>query len=112
VIEPEIDRERRVVEVGNESPIPDKLFFRIGEVADLEATRLDEVHAFFQRYYHPANASIAVAGDVAPEEALRLVDRYFGEIPPGEAVTPVQAHAELTGDTRIMFEDRVELPRL
>jgi zinc protease len=84
----------------------------IGEVADLEATKLDEVHAFFQRYYHPANASIAIAGDVAPEEALRLVDRYFGEIPPGEAVTPVQAHAELTGDTRIMFEDRVELPRL
>ena len=84
----------------------------IGEVADLEATKLDEVHAFFQRYYHPANASIAIAGDVAPEEALRLVDRYFGDIPPGEAVTPVQAHAELTGDTRIMFEDRVELPRL
>ena len=84
----------------------------IGEVADLEATKLDEVHAFFQRYYHPANASIAIAGDVAPEEALRLVDRYFGDIPPGEAVTPVQAHAELTDDTRIMFEDRVELPRL
>ena len=84
----------------------------IGEVADLEATKLDEVHAFFQRYYHPANASIAIAGDVVPDEALRLVDRYFGDIPPGEAVTPVQAHAELTGDTRIMFEDRVELPRL
>ena len=84
----------------------------IGEVADLEATKLDEVHAFFQRYYHPANASIAVAGDVAPDEALRLVDRYFGDIPPGEKVTPVQASAELTSDTRIMFEDRVELPRL
>ena len=84
----------------------------IGEVADLEATKLDEVHAFFQRYYHPANASIAIAGDVAPDEALRLVDRYFGDIPPGEVVPPVQAHAELIGDTRIMFEDRVELPRL
>jgi zinc protease len=84
----------------------------IGEVADLEATKLDEVHAFFQRYYHPANASIAIAGDVAADEALRLVDRYFGDIPPGEVVPPVQAHAELIGDTRIMFEDRVELPRL
>jgi zinc protease len=84
----------------------------IGEVADLEATKLDEVHAFFQRYYHPANASIAIAGDVAPDETLQLVDRYFGDIPPGETVTPVQARAELTGDTRIVFEDRVELPRL
>ena len=35
MIEPETDRERRVVEVGIEAPIPDKLFFRIGEVADL-----------------------------------------------------------------------------
>jgi DNA-binding transcriptional MerR regulator len=33
VIEPEVDRERRAAEV--EAPIPDKLFFRIGEVADL-----------------------------------------------------------------------------
>src|SRR5437868_11960049 len=53
----------------------------IGEVADLEATKLDEVHAFFQRYYHPANASIAVAGDVGAEDALVLVDRYFGDLP-------------------------------
>ena len=35
MIEPEVDRERHVVEFGNEAPIPDKLFFRIGEVADL-----------------------------------------------------------------------------
>ena len=35
MIEPEIDSDRRVVEIGVEGPIPDKLFFRIGEVADL-----------------------------------------------------------------------------
>jgi zinc protease len=84
----------------------------IGEVADLESTRLDEVHAFFRRYYHPANASIALAGDFDPDEALALVDRYFGEIPPGERVAPVRATAALPRDVRIQFEDRVELPRL
>ena len=84
----------------------------IGEVADLEATKLDEVHAFFQRYYHPANASIAIAGDIHPEDTLELVDRYFGDIPPGERVTRIRAEATLPGDSRIMFEDRVELPRL
>jgi len=36
----------------------------IGEIADLESVQLDEVHAFFRRYYHPANASIALAGDI------------------------------------------------
>ena len=84
----------------------------IGEVADLEATRLDEVHAFFSRYYHPANASIAVAGDFDPDEAMALVDRYFGDIPPGERVAPVRVTAALSRDVRLYFEDRVELPRL
>ncbi len=84
----------------------------IGEVADLEATRLDEVHAFFRRYYHPANASVALAGDFDRDEALSLVDLYFGDLPPGDPVPPVRAAAALTRDVRILFEDRVELPRL
>src|ERR1041384_5744684 len=44
----------------------------IGELADLHAARLDDVQAFFQRYYHPANASLALAGDVDTEDALAL----------------------------------------
>lgn len=84
----------------------------IGEIADLQAVKLDEVHAFFRRYYHPANASIALAGDIDSAAALALVDRYFGDIVPGQAVEPVQAAAILPSDIRIRFEDRVELPRL
>jgi zinc protease len=84
----------------------------IGDVTDLQAVQLDEVHAFFRRYYHPANASIALAGDVDPEAALAMVDRYFGTLVPGERVAPVRASAALAGDVRVRFEDRVELPRL
>jgi zinc protease len=84
----------------------------IGEIADLKAVQLDEVHAFFRRYYHPANASIALAGDIQPGDAIALVDQYFGELEPGERVEPVRAAAALARDLRIEFEDRVELPRL
>jgi len=84
----------------------------IGDVADLQAAKLDEVRAFFRRYYHPANASIALAGDVDPDEALALVDRYFGEIDAGERVAPIHVDASLPRDIRIQFEDRIELPRL
>jgi zinc protease len=84
----------------------------IGDIADLQAAKLDEVRAFFRRYYHPANASIALAGDIDPEQALVLVDRYFGEIDPGEPVDPIHVDASMAGDSRIHFEDRVELPRL
>ena len=84
----------------------------IGEIADLEALRLDDVHAFFRRYYHPANASIALAGDIDAERALALVDDYFGDIDAGPIVDPVHAEASLTGEMRISLEDRIELPRL
>jgi zinc protease len=84
----------------------------IGEIADLEAVRLDEVHAFFRRYYHPANASIALAGDIETGSALALVNEYFGSIEPGPAVDPVRADATIPGEVRLRLEDRVELPRL
>jgi zinc protease len=84
----------------------------IGEIADLNAVQLDEVQAFFRRYYHPANASLALAGDIDAEEALALVRTYFEDLEPGEPVDTVRADAELSSDVRIYFEDRVELPRL
>ena len=84
----------------------------IGEVADLNTLRLDEVHAFFARYYHPANASLALAGDIEPERALALVREYFEEIRAGEPVAPVRADASLDREVRLQLEDRVELPRL
>jgi zinc protease len=84
----------------------------IGEIADLQAARLDDVQAFFRRYYRPANASIALAGDINPEDALGLVRHYFENLDPGEPAGPVHVSASLSGDARIRFEDRVELPRL
>jgi zinc protease len=84
----------------------------IGEIDDLRAARLDDVMAFFERYYHPANASIAIAGDVSEADALDLVDRYFGDIRPGPRAAPVRAEAVLASDVRVFLEDRVELPRL
>ena len=84
----------------------------IGEVADLEAARLDEVHAFFRRYYHPANASLTLAGDIDPDEALALARAYFEDIPAGPRVDAVRADAALDREVRLRLEDRVELPRL
>ena len=45
----------------------------IGEIADLRAVRLDECARSSARYYHPANASLALAGDIDPDAALALV---------------------------------------
>ena len=84
----------------------------IGEVADLRAARLEDVQQFFKRYYHPTNASISLAGDIDPDAALALVSAYFEPIEAGALVEPVRATASLSGEQRILLEDRVELPRL
>jgi zinc protease len=85
----------------------------IGEIADLHAATLDDARAFFARYYHPANASLAIAGDIDPATTLDLVRAYFEELPAGPAVAPVAPGAvPLEGEVRLLLEDRVELPRL
>ena len=84
----------------------------IGEIADLENATLDDVQAFFRRYYHPANASLTLAGDITPDAALALARAYFEDLPAGEPVPAVQAQASLQGQSRLILEDRVELPRL
>src|SRR5690606_36468482 len=84
----------------------------IGEPADLEAAGLDDVRGFFERYYPPRNASLAVVGDVDTSAVLREVETFFGEIPAGEPVAPVQADPPTVRASRLVMEDRVELPRL
>jgi zinc protease len=86
----------------------------IGEAADIRAAHIDDVRAFFQRYYHPANASLALAGDIDVETGVALAERYFAEIPGGDKPGPVSVTVpEPPGeDLRLVLEDRVELPRL
>ncbi len=84
----------------------------IGSADDLRATQLDEVREFFATYYHPANASLTLAGDIDPARAFELAEAYFGDIPAGRRPDSVQAEARLESSPRLLLEDRVELARL
>ena len=84
----------------------------IGEPADLHAASLEDVREFFTQYYHPANASLTIAGDIEAAQAFDLAHELFGEIPAGPAVPPVAAAAVAAEPRRLMLEDRVPLPRL
>jgi predicted Zn-dependent peptidase len=52
----------------------------IGSMADLDAATLDDVHAFFHRYYGPNNAALAIVGDIEADDAFERAERYFGPI--------------------------------
>ena len=86
----------------------------IGGADDIRAAHIDDVRAFFQRYYHPANASLALAGDIDAERGLALARQYFEEVPAGEKPEPVRVPAPVPPEdsVRLVLEDRVELPRL
>jgi zinc protease len=84
----------------------------IGSQEDLTAASLDDVKEFFRRYYAPNNLSLVIAGDFDPAEATRLVEKYFGPLPPGPALDrPARWLATLDGEKVIEVADRVPQER-
>jgi zinc protease len=85
----------------------------IGYMDHLGAATYDDVVNFFERYYTPNNASLAIVGDIDVAEARRLAEKWFGDVPRGEDVPQIEVRAPIVTETRrIMLEDRVQLPRL
>ena len=87
----------------------------IGDADDLRAAQLDDVRAFFQTYYRPRNASLALAGDVDSDDGARARRAVLRRsLDAGDAPPPVNAlpPPPIARDVRLLLEDRVELPRL
>ncbi len=85
----------------------------IGSMEDLERATLDDVRDFFRTFYHPRNASLAIAGAVSIDRVRAWVELYFGDIPAGAPIPSIDVppvHIALEG--REILEDDVELARL
>ncbi len=57
----------------------------IGWTSDVEKITHDDIVNFYHRYYHPANAVLAIAGDVDSADASQRVHRYFDTLTSGDA---------------------------
>ncbi|WP_369824000.1 M16 family metallopeptidase [Reichenbachiella sp. 5M10] len=55
------------------------------EIAHIEHATMEDVKAFFYKYYIPNNAVLVVAGDVTYTQVKTLSEKWFGPIPAGEA---------------------------
>jgi zinc protease len=85
----------------------------IGSHADVEAARLNDVRDFFQHFYTPNNASIAIVGDFNAATIKEKVAKYFGPIPKGPAIEKVKVDTPpIATERRVTVTDTVQLPRL
>ncbi|HLF78924.1 MAG TPA: pitrilysin family protein, partial [Dehalococcoidia bacterium] len=85
----------------------------IGSQEHLDAASLEDVKEFFRRFYAPNNASLAIAGDIDFDEAKKMVERYFGDLPPVGPVPRIQRWVPtLDNEVRLELEDSVQLQRI
>jgi len=85
----------------------------IGSMADLSAASEEDVKNFFRLYYAPNNAFLSITGDFDIAQAKTLVSKYFGGFPRGKPVSrPTAAPVTLANEKRLVYEDRVQIPRL
>ena len=77
----------------------------IGLKGDLETITRDQLYGHYQRYYDPANAVLALAGDFEISEMMAKVEANFGQIPtqgPANPDIPVEKH--LGGERRVTVD--------
>lgn len=83
----------------------------IGYVSDLDKVDVNDLKAFFLRWYGPNNAILTIGGDIDTTQTLQWVQKYFGSIPAGPKVenAPKQP-AVLPNDRYVTVEDNVQQP--
>ncbi|HQO35995.1 MAG TPA: pitrilysin family protein [bacterium] len=77
----------------------------IGWMSDICTIRREEVEEFWRIHYAPNNCTLVFVGDVRPNQALPMIERYFGAIPsqppPGRVET---VEPEQRGERRVEVE--------
>ncbi|WGK65085.1 M16 family metallopeptidase [Croceiramulus getboli] len=86
----------------------------IGSLEDLQNATLEDVKEFYRQWYVPNNVTLTIAGDFDPEQAKAWVENYFGEIPAGEPIAPLEKRIPTLAETKnLYYEDNfARLPQL
>ena len=85
-----------------------------GDFGDLDGAKIEDVRTFFEQYYVPKNAVLAIVGDVNPDDVFARVEKYFGpvssRVPPPH---PSVVESPQAGERHFEQEDQLaKLPAL
>ncbi len=79
----------------------------VGWNSDITATTMEDARRFYEKYYVPRNITIAIAGDVDPDEIREMAQTYFGRLKAGSEPPPVYTkEPEQRGQRRFTIEGR------
>jgi predicted Zn-dependent peptidase len=81
----------------------------VGWASDIRSVTLEEAIAFKRKYYTPNNCVMAIVGDLDPEKAMPLVEKYFDDCAPGEEPPLVRTvEPKQIGERRVRYEAEAE----
>ena len=79
----------------------------IGTLDTVNAMTADDLRAFYEKWYVPANMAVVVVGDMAVDAQRALVEEHFGPLPAGEGrrapsvyIPPAESSTHVVTDPR------------
>ena len=85
----------------------------VGWIEDLEATTAADMKAYYDKWYHPRNATLVIVGDFDTDATVARVKQLFGPIPKGP--DPKRQHLtepEQKGEKRVLVKKATPVERL
>jgi predicted Zn-dependent peptidase len=81
----------------------------VGWMSDLNSFSATDAQKFFDKYYVPSNMTVAVAGDIKAENAMPILEKYFGRLPvrpqPDETTT---TEPPQNSERRVVLKERTQ----
>jgi zinc protease len=85
----------------------------IGWFQDVKRATRDDMKAYYDRWYHPRNATLVIVGDVRAPDVLAKVKKLFGKIPAGPEAQPQRVvEPPQRGERRVVVKKETQLERL
>jgi len=85
----------------------------VGWLEDLEAASGADMKAYYDKWYHPRQATLVVAGDFDSVEVLQKIEQLFGPAPPGPVIPPLNiVEPPQRGEKRLVVKKQTPVERL
>lgn len=85
----------------------------VGWLEDLEAASAADMKAYYDRWYHPRNATVVLVGDFDTGEALQTIELLFSAIAAGPEAAPINiVEPPQRGEKRLLVRKETPVERL